>query len=137
MPRLRTPDAIAAVFPLPPLAEQDRIVAKVDELMALCDKLETARAEQEGTRDQFAAASFARLNAPDPDPAIFAEHARVALKSLAVLTTRTDQIKDLREVILNLAVRGKLVPQQPFGELCDEKYDGNHVLTNFRKTGVC
>ena len=98
-------------FPLPPLAEQHRIVAKVDELMALCDRLEAARAEREATRDRLTAASLARLNAPDPDPTTFASHARFALDALPALTTRPDQIKQLRQTILNLAVRGKLVPQ--------------------------
>ena len=98
-------------FPLPPLAEQHRIVAKVDELMALCDRLEAARAEREATRDRLAAASLARLNAPDPET--FTEDARFALNALPALTTRPDQIKQLRQTILNLAVRGKLVPQDP------------------------
>ena len=103
-------------IPLPPLAEQHRIVAKVDELMALCDRLEAARTEREATRDRLAAASLIRLNAPDPDPAIFRNQAAFALENLAPLTTRTDQIKALRQTILNLAVRGKLVEQDPNDE---------------------
>jgi type I restriction enzyme, S subunit len=110
---------VAAIpFPLPPLAEQHRIVAKVDELMALCDRLEAARAEREATRDQLTTASLARLNAPDP--ATFQDDARFALETFQVLTTRPDQIKQLRETILNLAVRGKLVPQDLRGEPASE-----------------
>jgi len=101
-------------FPVPPLAEQHRIVAKVDELMALCDQLEAARTEREATRDRLAAASLARLNAPDPET--FDADARFALEALPSLTDRADQIKQLRRTIINLAVCGKLVPQQPDDE---------------------
>ena len=103
----------ASFIPLPPFAEQHRIVAKVDELMALCDRLEAARVEREATRNRMATASLARLNAPDPDPATFQNHTAFALNNLTPLTTRPDQIKALRQTILNLAVRGKLVPQNP------------------------
>ena len=108
------------LVPLPPLAEQHRIVAKVDELMALCDRLEAARVEREATRNRMATASLARLNAPDPDPATFQNHAAFALNNLTPLTTRPDQIKALRQTILNLAVRGKLVPQDPNDEPASE-----------------
>ena len=108
--------ALNQVVPLPPLAEQRRIVAKVDELMALCDRLEVARAEREATRDRLSAASLARLNAPDPDPDTFQNHAAFALENLAPLTTRLDQIKGLRQTILNLAACGKLVEQDPNDE---------------------
>jgi type I restriction enzyme S subunit len=101
-------------FPLPPLAEQRRIVAKVDELMALCDRLEAARTARETARDRLAAANLARLNAPDPET--FPSDARFALAALPALTTRPDQIKHLRQTNLNHAVRGKLVPQDPSDE---------------------
>ena len=107
-------------FPLPPLAEQHRIVSKVDELMALCDRLEAARAEREATRDRLATASLDRLNTPDPDPTTFQHDVAFALKNLAPLTTRPDRIKALRQTILNLAVRGKLVPQDPNDEPASE-----------------
>ena len=107
-------------FPLPPLAEQHRIVAKVDELMALCDRLEVARTARETTRNRLAAASLACLNAPGPDPAAFRKDAAFALENLTPLTTRPDQIKALRQTILNLAVRGKLVSQDPKDEPASE-----------------
>jgi type I restriction enzyme S subunit len=103
-----------ALIPLPPLAEQHRIVAKVDELMSLCDRLEAARASREAVRDRLAAASLARLNAPDPET--FQADARFAIDALYALTTRPDQIKQLRQTILNLAVRGKLVLQDAHEE---------------------
>jgi len=110
--------AINQIVPLPPLAEQRRIVAKVDELMGLCDRLEAARVGREAVRDKLAAASLARLNAPDPET--FKADARFALDALPALTTRPDQIKALRQTILNLAVRGKLVPQDANDEPASE-----------------
>ena len=102
------------VVALPPLAEQHRIVAKVDELMAQCDQVEAARAEREARRDRLAAASLARLNAPEPET--FHDDVRFALDVLPAITSRTDQVKQLRETILSLAVRGQLVPQDPRDE---------------------
>ncbi len=109
-----------SLIPLPPVAEQHRIVAKVNELMAVCKRLEAARAEQEATRDRLATASLARLNAPNPDPAMFQHDVAFSLNNLAPLTTRPNQIKVLRQTILNLAVHGKLVPQDPNDEPASE-----------------
>ena len=101
------------MVPLPPLAEQRRIVAKVDELMTLCDRLEEARAAREDTRDRLTKASLARLVSPDIDAPTFRSHAHFAVDALPALTARADQVKHLRQTILSLAVRGKLVDQDP------------------------
>lgn len=111
-----------ALVPLPPLAEQYRIVAKVDELMALCDRLAAARGNRETVRDRLAASSLARLNAPAPET--FQADARFALEALPTFTARPDQIKQLRQTILNLAVRGELVPQDPADEPASELAHG-------------
>ncbi|MDA7426212.1 restriction endonuclease subunit S [Thalassococcus lentus] len=118
-----------AEVPVPLLTA--RAQSKVDELMGLCDRLEAARAAREEVRDKLTAASLARLTAPDvgstdipdqvteasgatgttPTAIAFQTHARFALDTLSALTSRPDQIKTLRQTILNLAVRGKLVEQ--------------------------
>lgn len=115
-----------ALIPLPPLAEQHRIVAKVDELMALCDRLEATQAERESRRDRLATSSLNRLN-KGADPDAFRDHARFYFNQFPSLTTRLEHIRQLRQTILNLAVRGKLVPQEPNDESAS-KMLGKHEL---------
>jgi type I restriction enzyme, S subunit len=106
-------------IPLPSHSEQQRIVAKVDELMAQCDRLETAKMERENRRDKLAAASHHHLN-NGANAGAFRMYADFCLGHLTHLTTRPDQIKQMRQTILNLAVRGRLVPQDPNEEPASE-----------------
>jgi type I restriction enzyme S subunit len=93
-------------LPIPPLAEQKRIVAKVDELMALCDRLETQQQERDTRHAALARASLTRFaEAPTPANLDFLFH-----KSYSITPA------DLRKAILSLAVQGKLVPQDPNDE---------------------
>ena len=114
--KLNLGDLHTVAFPLPPFAEQLRIVAKVDELMALCDQLEEARSLRRETRDRLTKASYARLSVSDADDVAFRTRARFAVENLPAITVRPDQVKRLRQTILNLAVRGKLVEQDPADE---------------------
>ena len=99
-------------IPLPPLAEQKRIVAKVDELMALCDQLEAQQQERDTRHAALARASLARFaEAPTPANLDFLFH-----------NSYTITPADLRKSILTLAVQGKLAPQDPNHELAEELY---------------
>ena len=104
------------LIPLPPLAEQRRILARVEELMTLLDRLEAARDAREAARDRLTAASLVRLTASDTAAEDVSAHSRFALDALPVLAADPDQIKLLRQTILSLAVRGKLVEQDPTDE---------------------
>ena len=101
-----------SLFPLPPLAEQNRIVAKVNELMGLCDRLERAQAERESRRDRLAAASLHHLtNGADAEAS--RRQATFCLGHLPQIAVRPEHIPGLRQAILSLAVQGKLVQQNP------------------------
>jgi type I restriction enzyme, S subunit len=109
-PNISKVKILTSAFALPPLAEQHRIVAKVDELMALCDQLEAAQQERERRRNRLAAASLQRLNQPaaDATPEEQREHARFHLNHLPRLITRPEQVKQMRQLLVNLSVFGKL-----------------------------
>lgn len=97
-------------IPLPPLEEQKRIVAKVDQLMALCDELEARQEiQQQGRVRLNNAALDALLNASDSDE--FAEHWQHICNNFDLLYDHPETIAKLRAAILQLAVQGKLVPQ--------------------------
>lgn len=116
VPHISTRQVEALAMVLPPLAEQHRIVAKVDELMALCDELEAAQAKREKRRDRLVAATLHGLNNGDA----FEASARFTFHHLPRLTTRPEHIQQVRKTILNLAVRGRLVPQNPNAEPASE-----------------
>ncbi|MGV6818762.1 MAG: restriction endonuclease subunit S [Thiotrichales bacterium] len=120
------------IVPIPPLAEQHRIVAKVDELMALCDRLEQ---EQTDSREahQTLVETLLRTLTEAPDdvqearvsreagmPGATAEAAQQAWQRIAehfdLLFTTEAAIDQLKQTILQLAVMGKLVPQNPADE---------------------
>lgn len=117
MAQLNLNTELVREFPLdlPPFAEQQRIVAKVDELMALCDRLEATQREREIRRNRLSAASHHHLN-NGMDAAGFRRHARFYIHHLATITTRPEHIPDLRGAVISLAVRGELVPQDPTDE---------------------
>jgi type I restriction enzyme S subunit len=107
-PAINDSDFANLPFPLPPLAEQHRIVGKVDELMRLCDSLEVAQGEQEHRRDALVAASLHHLtNAADTETV--RSQANFYLDHLPELTRKNQHIGALRQAILDLAVRGFLV----------------------------
>ena len=104
-----------APFGLPPYPEQKRIVAKVDALMALCDELEALqqkRAQLQLSTHHAVLESLANAQTP-----LDLQTAWQRLQAaMPLLFTQPQQIKGLRDTILQLAVRGKLVPQDPTDE---------------------
>lgn len=120
-------------FPLPPLAEQQRIVTRVDELLALCDELEAAQVESEKRRDAFVVSSLYHL-APDPeddeanDPAQLARNAGIVLSEVSRITTGTAWHERFRRAIVDLAVAGRITArgedspvEQTLGKVLQEK----------------
>jgi type I restriction enzyme S subunit len=101
-------------MPLPPLPEQKRIVAKVDELMARCDELE---AKQQVRRTKLFALNRASLRAlTEPDRASLAPAWRRVREHFDHLYATPETVTELRQTILQLAVMGRLVPQDPNDE---------------------
>ena len=60
--KLKSDDLFSMVLPIPPLAEQHRIVVRVDEIMSLLDRLEQQLTAAQSTHAAFAAAAVHHLD---------------------------------------------------------------------------
>ncbi|ENO1826519.1 restriction endonuclease [Vibrio parahaemolyticus] len=100
---------------LPPEKEQQRIVAKVDELMVLCDQLDQqTEASIEAHQVLVATLLDTLTNSADADE-LMQNWARIS-EHFDTLFTTEESIDQLKQTILQLAVMGKLVPQDPSDE---------------------
>ncbi len=110
-------------FPLCPLTEQQRIVGKINQLMALCDKLEAERNERDKSKLKIHSTVMNKLLSA-PDSSAFNSSWSFITKHFSELYSVTQNVDELKKAILQLAVMGKLVPQdvndQPASELLRE-----------------
>jgi len=95
-------------FPLPPLAEQHRIVAKVDELMALCDRLEARQTDAGSAHAQLVQALLSNLTQAC-DAEDFAQSWQRLAEHFHTLFTTESSINALEQAFLCLAADGRLV----------------------------
>jgi len=100
------------VIALPPFAEQTRIVAKLEELMALCDALETRGALESKQHAQLTATLFDALAASESAHQLQENWTRLA-SSFDLILDRPAAVDALEQTLLQLAVRGLLVEQDP------------------------
>lgn len=111
---------------LPSLAEQHRIVTKVNELMALCDRLETRQSDAQAAHarlvDELLGSLLQARDAED-----FGECWGRVKGSFDVLFTTEQSVDALKQSILRLAVMGKLVEQDPTEE------PANSLMSRLRK----
>lgn len=103
------------IFPLPPVEEQHRIVAKVDELMALCDQLEQQNEASLDAHQVLVETLLATLTKSKDATELMANWTRIS-EHFDTLFTTEQSIDKLKQTILQLAVMGKLVPQDPNDE---------------------
>lgn len=110
IPNLSTKQINELLFPLPPFAEQKRIVARVEKLTEWCDRLETTKEEERKCRISLNKAAFSRL-AEAKDRKELLKRWKLCAKNFHAMEQTPENIASLRNTILQLAFAGWLAPQ--------------------------
>jgi len=100
---------------VPPLAEQKRIVEKVGELMGLCDRYEAAKQTRDNLRQKLRGSAIASLMNAETNEELDAAWA-IVRDNWHNLNQHPEDVNGLRQVVIQLAVEGKLVSQDSADE---------------------
>src|SRR5690606_6651558 len=114
-PAISETNFFMGLIPLPPLNEQKRIVTKLDQLMVFCDRLKETINQRQKQSYRLNKSAFTYLQQSQSKKEL-ENNLRFVLNNFNVLCTRKEDVQLLRQTILSLAVRGKLVPQDPNDE---------------------
>lgn len=123
LPRLGTDSAREALFAFPPLKEQSRIVAKVDELMALCDKLEEQQQARRILQNNLRQSTLQAVACATSPHELQTTWARLADNFGRLFHVQEDVVA-FKGLILDLAVSGELLNI----EHCDANTGGADLL---------
>jgi type I restriction enzyme, S subunit len=107
---LATSTARALVVPCPPVEEQLRIVAKVDELMALCDELEQQQKVRRKLQNALRQSTLQALAGAQSPLELQTAWQRL-YENFGDLFSEPAHVEDIRQVLLDLAVSGNLSEQ--------------------------
>ncbi|WP_163219490.1 restriction endonuclease subunit S, partial [Citrobacter freundii] len=118
-PNISKEKIVATQFALPPLKEQLRIVEKVEQLMSLCDLLEQHSLTSLDAHQQLVETLLTTLTDSQNADELAENWARISEHFDTLFTTEAS-IDALKQTILQLAVMGKLVPQDPNDEPASE-----------------
>lgn len=110
IPGFSRDDLILAIYPLPPLEEQSHIVAKVDELMALCDTLEKQQQARRKLQNNLRQSTLQAVASSQSPHELQTAWARLA-DNFRRLFHAPEDVTQLRNLILDLAIHGLLVHQ--------------------------
>lgn len=135
MPRLGTTDARNALISVPPIAEQSRIVARVESLMQLCDALE-AKGQLEASQHQQLLQALLGSLTQSADAAELAHNWQRVAAHFDLLLDRPEAIDALEQTILQLAVRG-LLTKQDVSEFCAEIESSKEEDRDFLPANWC
>ncbi len=114
-PKMNQAKLNSILVAVPPLAEQSRIVTRVEELMQLCDALEASGQLEAQQHTQLVNTLLNTLTQSETPEALADNWQRIATH-FDVLFDRPEAVDALEQTILQLAVRGLLVPQDPTDE---------------------